>query len=77
MYFLLQESNAILANPAHKPFLQSIAKREKCSASFVGEITGNGKVGLHPLSFTRSYGQRVDNSVLIHMRAGLLMFGSR
>ena len=39
-----QESNAMLVNAEHKALLQSISAREKCPVSFVGRVTGNGKV---------------------------------
>ena len=39
-----QESNALLTSASSKTELTRIARREKCEASFVGEITGNGKV---------------------------------
>jgi phosphoribosylformylglycinamidine synthase len=39
-----QESNALLIRPEHHSRLQCIASREKCPVSFVGRITGDGKV---------------------------------
>ncbi|XP_074649694.1 phosphoribosylformylglycinamidine synthase-like [Tubulanus polymorphus] len=41
-----QESNAILAKPADSEILQNICLREKCPVSFVGNITGDGKIRL-------------------------------
>ncbi|XP_015910938.2 phosphoribosylformylglycinamidine synthase [Parasteatoda tepidariorum] len=41
-----QESNAILVHPKDKNILQSIGNREKCSVSFVGEVTDTGNVVL-------------------------------
>ena len=39
-----QESNAFLANSDQRALLQKISNREKCPVSFVGSITGDGKV---------------------------------
>jgi phosphoribosylformylglycinamidine synthase len=39
-----QESNALLIRPEHHSWLQHVALREKCPVSFVGHITGDGKV---------------------------------
>ena len=39
-----QESNAFLANSDQHSLLQKISNREKCPVSFVGSITGDGKV---------------------------------
>jgi phosphoribosylformylglycinamidine synthase len=39
-----QESNALLVKAEHRPRLKLIAEREKCPVSFVGSITGDGKV---------------------------------
>ena len=39
-----QESNALLVRSEHKAVLQKIGIRERCPVSFVGTITGNGKV---------------------------------
>ena len=39
-----QESNAALVQPHHCPLLTKISNREKCPVSFVGKITGTGKV---------------------------------
>ena len=40
-----QESNAILLRPECKTLLEKIGQRERCPISFVGKITGDGKVG--------------------------------
>lgn len=39
-----QESNAILCKVDDVPLLQQIADRERCPVSFVGVVTGDGKV---------------------------------
>lgn len=39
-----QESNAMLVEAKDKALLQKIGQREKCDVSFVGKITGDGKV---------------------------------
>ena len=39
-----QESNALLVRPSDRVTLMKMAAREKCDVSFVGEITGDGKV---------------------------------
>ncbi len=39
-----QESNAILVNKQDRPLVEKIGSREKCCVSFVGSITGDGKV---------------------------------
>ena len=39
-----QESNALLVRSEHRSLLQSVSAREKCPVSFVGKITGNGRV---------------------------------
>ncbi len=41
-----QESNAILVREKHTDLLQMICDREKCPVSFVGDITGDGKVSV-------------------------------
>lgn len=41
-----QESNALLIRPEHRTTLTKIGLREKCPVSFVGKITGDGKVGV-------------------------------
>uniref|UniRef100_X1ZKR9 Phosphoribosylformylglycinamidine synthase n=1 Tax=Capitella teleta TaxID=283909 RepID=X1ZKR9_CAPTE len=41
-----QESNAFLARKKDRRLLEEIATREKCPISFVGRITGDGKVRL-------------------------------
>ena len=39
-----QESNALLVRPRDVALLRAIGEREKCDVTFVGDITGNGKV---------------------------------
>ncbi|CAG2250087.1 PFAS [Mytilus edulis] len=39
-----QESNAILVRPEDKDVLRKIGERERCPVSFVGKITGDGKI---------------------------------
>ncbi|KAF0296286.1 Phosphoribosylformylglycinamidine synthase [Amphibalanus amphitrite] len=41
-----QESNAILCRPESRPLLSAICRREKCPVSFVGKVTGDGRVTL-------------------------------
>ncbi|XP_013110668.2 phosphoribosylformylglycinamidine synthase [Stomoxys calcitrans] len=41
-----QENNAILCKPEDRPLLESICKRERCHISFVGVVTGDGRVSL-------------------------------
>eukprot|EP00794_Sanderia_malayensis_P007168 gene7168-7974_t len=41
-----QESDAILVRPEHKALLKKISNREKAPVSFVGTITGDGKIVL-------------------------------
>ena len=41
-----QESNAMLVRPEHQTALTKMGLREKCDVSFVGRITGDGKVRL-------------------------------
>ena len=40
-----QETNAILVREKDATLLQQMCDREKCPVSFVGDITGDGKVG--------------------------------
>jgi len=46
-----QESNALLVRSEHRSLLQSISAREKCPVSFVGQITGTGRVKFHKKLF--------------------------
>ena len=39
-----QESNAILVRREEQLVVEGIGEREKCPVSFVGDITGDGKV---------------------------------
>lgn len=41
-----QESDAVLVKNSDKDRLQNICRREKCPVSFVGEVTGDGKIVL-------------------------------
>ncbi|KAL7738776.1 hypothetical protein ACLKA6_001175 [Drosophila palustris] len=41
-----QENNAILLKPEHRELLEKICARERCPISFVGVVTGDGKVTL-------------------------------
>ncbi|XP_008579932.1 PREDICTED: phosphoribosylformylglycinamidine synthase [Galeopterus variegatus] len=41
-----QESNALLLRPPHRDFLSQVSARERCPASFVGTITGDGRIVL-------------------------------
>ncbi|XP_068150314.1 phosphoribosylformylglycinamidine synthase [Drosophila tropicalis] len=41
-----QENNAILCKPEHRELLERICRRERCPISFVGIVTGNGRVTL-------------------------------
>ncbi|CAH1268464.1 PFAS [Branchiostoma lanceolatum] len=41
-----QESNAVLVKSADSGMLRDICTREKCPVSFVGEVTGDGKIVL-------------------------------
>ncbi|XP_065179504.1 phosphoribosylformylglycinamidine synthase-like [Sycon ciliatum] len=41
-----QESDALLVQPQHREVLEKICAREKVSVSFVGEVTGNGRIEL-------------------------------
>lgn len=41
-----QENNAILCKPEDRQMLESICKRERCHISFVGIVTGDGRVTL-------------------------------
>ena len=42
-----QESNAILVKQDDRILLEKIGNREKCPVSFVGSITGDGKVSVY------------------------------
>ena len=50
-----QESNALLVRSEHKAVLQKIGIRERCPVSFVGTITGNGKVKKNRISATVTF----------------------
>jgi len=39
-----QESNALLVHKTDRAVVKQVAAREKCPVSFVGSITGDGKV---------------------------------
>ncbi|XP_030377418.1 phosphoribosylformylglycinamidine synthase [Scaptodrosophila lebanonensis] len=41
-----QENNAILCKPEHRELLERICARERCPISFVGVVTGDGRVTL-------------------------------
>lgn len=41
-----QENNAILCKPEDQKLLEAICARERCPISFVGVVTGNGRVSL-------------------------------
>ncbi|XP_030241887.1 phosphoribosylformylglycinamidine synthase isoform X2 [Drosophila navojoa] len=41
-----QENNAILCNPEDRQLLETICARERCPISFVGVVTGDGRVTL-------------------------------
>lgn len=41
-----QESNALLLRPSDRSFLERVCQREKCPVDFVGNITGDSKVGI-------------------------------
>jgi len=40
-----QETNALLLPEEHRKLLADIGARERCPVSFVGTVTGDGKVG--------------------------------
>jgi phosphoribosylformylglycinamidine synthase len=41
-----QETNAVLVRNKDSDVLRKICSRERCPVSFVGQITGDGKVGM-------------------------------
>lgn len=41
-----QENNALICKPEHRKVLEDICSRERCPISFVGVVTGNGRVTL-------------------------------
>uniref|UniRef100_A0A0A1X5F9 Phosphoribosylformylglycinamidine synthase n=1 Tax=Zeugodacus cucurbitae TaxID=28588 RepID=A0A0A1X5F9_ZEUCU len=41
-----QENNALICKPEHREVLEEICSRERCPISFVGVVTGNGRVTL-------------------------------
>ncbi|XP_067622057.1 phosphoribosylformylglycinamidine synthase isoform X2 [Eurosta solidaginis] len=41
-----QENNALICKPEHRKLLEDICARERCPISFVGVVTGNGRVTL-------------------------------
>ncbi|XP_069962828.1 phosphoribosylformylglycinamidine synthase [Bactrocera oleae] len=41
-----QENNALICKPEHRKVLEEICSRERCPISFVGVVTGNGRVTL-------------------------------
>lgn len=47
-----QESNAALVRNSDTTLLQQLSTREKCDVSFVGKITGDGKVWQNALSIS-------------------------
>ncbi|GAB6025567.1 hypothetical protein CHUAL_011298 [Chamberlinius hualienensis] len=57
-----QESNAVLIRRKDKNVLENICMREKCPVSFVGEITGDGKVIL--VEGKREDSPKVGNGVV-------------
>merc|ERR1719162_1440224 len=42
-----QENNGLLLRPEHKEMFEEMAKRENCPISFLGEVTGDGRVVVH------------------------------
>merc|ERR1719162_2916065 len=42
-----QENNGLLLQPEHKEMFEEMAKRENCPISFLGEVTGDGRVTVH------------------------------
>jgi len=42
-----QEQDAILLRPRHRPLFQALCDREKVPVSFVGTVTGDGRIVLH------------------------------
>ncbi|XP_036360685.1 phosphoribosylformylglycinamidine synthase isoform X3 [Octopus sinensis] len=47
-----QESNALLLMPKDHQLLEKISQRERCPVSFVGRVTGDGKIKLNGFSST-------------------------
>lgn len=42
-----QEQDALLLRPEHRSLFQGLCDREKVTAAFVGEVTGDGRIVLH------------------------------
>jgi len=42
-----QEQDALLLRPEHRTLFQDLCDREKVTAAFVGEVTGDGRIVLH------------------------------
>ncbi|XP_076446013.1 phosphoribosylformylglycinamidine synthase-like isoform X2 [Babylonia areolata] len=49
-----QESNALLVHRQHRDSLQRLGQRERCPVSFVGSVTGTGKIQLQDFQKSRS-----------------------
>ncbi|XP_070855529.1 phosphoribosylformylglycinamidine synthase isoform X4 [Drosophila suzukii] len=55
-----QENNAILCKADHRDLLEKICRRERCPISFVGVVTGDGRVTLLESSAPKDFEQALN-----------------
>lgn len=57
-----QESNALLLRPSDRSYLERVCQREKCPVDFVGNITGDSKVGIKTLIYCTVRSESIETA---------------